>query len=157
MYLSRVNAEAVDLRHFAQVKMSDAFDGRATCHDGDTWYLLIYKNRVVAKKYAIRNGGSVEQRTVTNQSWWQMYTVSQVYRDIMKIARYKYFDGQVSAEEDINITNSNWDIIVIEPEILKVLETHPQYLSLVKNFALKLQASAKGFRVVVNANHFDNK
>lgn len=148
----KIDARKINLTHFRLIKMSDAWDGHTTCSDGSTWELLIYVDKVVGKKWAIRNGGSVEQRSGRGKGfWWDMFEISRIYMRILRIARYKFLGGRVVRDETIDTSRPDWDVVSVEPDIWEKLKVHPQFKSMEQQFQLEFTTADQGIRIIVNA------
>jgi hypothetical protein len=153
MALFRSHPHNIDLKLFAVVRMSEAWDGRSVCYDGDTWELLIYKSKVVAESRAKRVNGTVELRTSTgNDFWWPMYNQSLAYMKILHICRHKYFTAHgTQPPENLDTSRGDWDVVEVAPQTFSALQEHPQYLEMARNFKLSLVTASSGYRVEITA------
>ncbi len=148
--LFKPHSENITLQHFATVEMADTWFGRGIAADGNTWTLLIYKDRVVGKKTVLKVQSSNEGRWKEGDPfWWQMYAAACVYMAILKIARHKYFGTNVTPADNLDATKENWDVVWPSEETLSTLEDHPQYQSMVKDFGLTLVPIQDGMRVEI--------
>ena len=135
--------EEVDLRFLNKISMGDTFDGEDTPYDGVAYTAILYGNQIAYEVYADYHMGSCEQRVKSgNKLYYNLYFASQLFLKVQAIGRHLFFRGELKEGADTFYVNQG-DV--------EVLQKHPQWKEMVRDFGLELQPTEKKdhFRVVV--------
>ena len=127
----------IDLRFFRKIYLADTYNGVGSCWDGVEYSAILYGNRVVWQSAIYRDPNNWTHRQPfdgNNELYYKMSDVAQRYLQILAICRTKYFEEK--SEED---AGEYWDCVDLTAEVLKTLETHPQYRKISKDFGLELE------------------
>jgi len=126
----------IDLRFFACVRFTDAYNGRDSVIDGLEGTIYLYGSQVVWISWkSYENGRRIgPSRGEGNLLYRKMFDVARAYQDILRIARRKYLHEPLSEEENENPSRA--DFVLIEDEAFAALKKHPQYKNLIKELGL---------------------
>ena len=145
--------ENIDLRFLRRIFLSDTYNGEDAPTDGIRYEAIIYGNQIVcdwSKRYhdCYGMGSKGEGAGV----YFTMYEVSQVYLRILRIARCKYFREELPAVDN---EGRAADLIYISKEILEILQKHPQFKEMIRDFGLELVPvlETNDFRITVSKFH----
>ena len=148
--LLRIESNALDLRFFSMVLLTDTFDGKSAPYDGVSYRAVLYGNQIVWERFKQYDHGSgVGTQEGGDERFYMMYRVAEVYKKVLLIAGRKFRKG--------NQDHERADLVACYAEELAILQQHPQYRELVRDFGLKLfpqRGKNKGwFRVTVSKHH----